>query len=77
MKKKSKEPTLHDLAVRLCEGDCVEFSGLVIRAKDVPEYECACFLCEMDSLCDKQMRDLCEEVDFYHDHGHYLELVNK
>lgn len=77
MKKMNKEPSIHDLAVRLCEGGQVEFFGLSIRAKDTPKDDDCCRLCEMDCLCLEDMRDLCYECDQYHGHQHYLELVVK
>lgn len=77
MKKKNKEPTFHDLAVRLCEGGQVEFNGLSIRAKDTPNGHDSCYYCHMDSLCDIMMSDLCLECDLYHNHAHLLELVNE
>lgn len=76
MKKKTKTPTLHDLAVRLCEGGQIEFGGLTIKAKDYVGAHVSCVDCQMDSLCDIMMSDLCLECDFYHNHAHLLELVS-
>lgn len=72
-----KEKELHTLAVRLCEGGAVWVSGLMVRAKRVPEEECACQLCKMDSACDKEMCDLCAESDGYDHHKHILYLYNQ
>lgn len=75
--KKTKTPTLHDLAVRLCEGGQVEVQGLVIRAIDVVDGFNPCYWCEMDSLCNVTIADLCFECDVYHNHSHLLKLVTK
>lgn len=76
-KRKKKEPSFHDLAVRLCEGGQVEFAGLTIKAKDYVGPRVSCADCQMDSLCDIMMSDLCLECDLYHDHPHYLVLANE
>lgn len=75
--KKTKTPTLHDLAVRLCEGDQVEFFGLFIRAKDTPIEHDSCSICKMDCICHHDMSELCRECDLYHNHAHYLVLANE
>lgn len=65
------------MAVTLCEGGAVWVSGLMVRAKRVPEEECACQLCEMDSACDIEMCDLCAECDGYDHQKHILYLDNQ
>lgn len=60
---KRKEMTLHDKAVRLCEGGVVECSGHYVRAKEIPDGFCPCMECSMDSACDMEMTDLCAECD--------------
>ncbi len=59
-------------AVRLCEGGAVCVSGLMVKAKRVPEGDLACQLCAMDSACDREMLDLCAECDCYDLHKHVL-----
>lgn len=71
-----KEKELHTLAVHLCEGDIVHFNGHFIMAKEVP-YENPCNECQMDSICDMAMTDLCAECDGYTHTKHYLQLANK
>ena len=68
---------LHRKAVTLCEGGSVQVSGLMVRAKRVPDEEFACQLCEMDSACDREMCDLCAECDGYDRHKHILYLYNQ
>lgn len=75
--KKTKVPTLHDLAVRLCEGGQVEFIGLSIKAKDALDPADPCLECQMDSICCMEMTDLCAECDGYHHHAHILVLANE
>lgn len=60
---KQKKMTLHEKAIRLCEGGVVECSGHCVRAKEIPEGFNACNECSMDSACDKEMHDLCVECD--------------
>ena len=64
-------------AVTLCEGGAVWVSGLMVRAKQVPEEEIACQLCEMDSAFDIEMCDLCAECDGYDHHKHILYISGK
>ena len=71
-----KEKELHTLAVRLCEGDIVQFNGHFIMAKEVPEGN-PCYECQMDSICDLSMTDLCAECDGYTHTKHYFQLVNE
>lgn len=69
---------LHKLAVRLCEGDVIWFKTHSIRAVDFFGEGIECNYCEMDSICDKDMSDLCAECDAYHRHKHILVLcINK
>ena len=73
-KKKQQEPSLHDLAVRLCEGGVVFFEGHSIKAKLAYEEVSCCEQCQMDSICNERIQDLCMECDFYDGHDHYLQL---
>lgn len=60
---KQKKMTLHEKAVRLCEGGVVECSGHFVRAKEIHEEIYACMACSMDSACDTEMCNLCDECD--------------
>lgn len=68
------ETKLHDLAVRLCEGDVISFKTHSIRAVDFFGKGIACEYCNMDSICDMDMTNLCGECDAYHRHEHILVL---
>lgn len=70
--KANKQMSLHDRAVRLCEGGIVECSGHYIKAKDVGKEEHPCWLCSMDSACNQEMCDLCFECDELTRSGHIL-----
>ena len=72
-----KRMTLHDKAVRLCEGGCVEIDGHVVRAKRIPDGFEPCNECEMDSICKMEMLDLCAECDALEKRKHILYLANK
>lgn len=70
-----KKATLHEKAVRLCEGGVVEIAGFFVRAK---RYEGDNFIpcpdCKMDSICNMQINRLCTECDEYEGCQHVLIL---
>lgn len=66
--------SLHEKALRLCEGGIVEINNLVVRAKVTDDISEACLLCEMDSLCDSEVTLLCVECDNLDHHNHYFVL---
>lgn len=66
---------LHSLAVRLVEGGTVSFEGHSIRAKVVDFGENPCMLCEMDSICNFRMVDLCAECETYGRKNYMLTLA--
>lgn len=65
-----KKLSLHDLAIRLCEGQRVEIYGLVLQAVD------ACNYCEMESICSHydDIETLCAECDRITRTTHILKL---
>ena len=67
---------LHQLAVRLCEGQVVWFNGHLLRAVDYKGDDNVCWECTMDCLCNIEMTNLCAECDGYHHHQHYLVLMD-
>lgn len=67
---------LHALAVKLCEGQPVFFQGHSIRARVIPQNYWACYFCDMDCLCNEDMRDLCLECDDYDRKKHILYLLS-
>lgn len=69
-----KETTLHEMAVRLCEGGAVEINGLVVKAKKVGNDITPCDICDMDCLCHGNMVLLCVELDSYDGFKHILYL---
>ena len=75
-KKKKKETSLHDLAVRLCEGGVIDYDGFALKAKDVGHEENPCYLCAMDSTCNMAMTDLCAECDGVTHTKHILMFAN-
>lgn len=80
MKKKTKEQnvdTLHAKAVRLAEGGVVEINGHFVRAIGVVCVDSPCYLCDMDSIYNEDMGDLCDEVDNYTHSTHILKLAYK
>lgn len=75
--KRKNELTLHDKAVRLCEGGVVECESHFVRAVKLPNYAEACENCEMDSACRYYMSRLCFECDVYEGKTHILKFAYK
>lgn len=69
--------TLHEMAVRLCEGGVIEYGGHFIKAKNVSDLDNPCQVCQMDCVCDMNMVDLCAECDTYTRTKHYLSFSNE
>lgn len=66
--------TIHDKAVRLCEGGVVECSGHAIRAVVIPPGFSGCDYCGMDSACNEDMQELCQACDAYDRQQHILKF---
>lgn len=75
--RKKKEMSLHDLAVRLCEGGIVDYGGFALKAKEVDMNETACNLCNMDCACNLSITDLCAECDAVTHTKHILMFANE
>lgn len=73
---KKKIPSLHDLAVRLCEGGVIDYGGYALKAEDVGHEENPCYLCSMDCVCNMAMSDLCAECDAVTHTKHILIFAN-
>ena len=69
-----KVKSLHDLAVRLCEGGVVWFEGLSIVAKELSDGDDACRVCNLDCICNEPLKELCVKCDSLVGKCHYLEL---
>ena len=76
-KKTTKRMTLHDMAVRLCEGGEVFFQGYGLKAMVVPHEVNACDVCHMDCICHDAMINLCSACDDYDRRKHLLYLANE
>lgn len=70
-----KESVLYKKAVRLSEGGYEECCGHLVKAVFHEGDENSCFLCEMDSICNMDMLDLCAEVGAYRRRPCFLQLV--
>lgn len=75
MTKKRKEMTLHDKAVRLCEGGTVECMGQFVKAVAIDTNDLPCIDCGMDSICRDELCDLCAECDNLTNENHILVLA--
>lgn len=60
-KTSKKAISIHKLAIALCEKRNVWLHGHTIRLVEVTGNKCPCYLCDMDSICDSQMVELCAE----------------
>lgn len=76
-KKKTKQMSLHDMAVRLCEGGVVEFNSLFLKAMVVPYEMNECDVCRMDCLCHDAIINLCSACNDYDRRKHLLYLANE
>lgn len=66
--------TLHEKAVRLCEGGVVFHCGYFFQAHTAPDEEVPCDVCELDSICRLEIVDLCGECEAYDGKRHYLTI---
>lgn len=71
----AKKMSLHEMAIRLCEGGIVEYGGYGIKAVQCDGDDNPCYLCEMDCICDLEMTDLCAECDGITRSKHFLKLA--
>lgn len=69
-----KRKSLHDLAVRLCEGAPVWFEGHSLVAITLPDWADACNECHLDSICNQNIEELCVECDALVRKNHCLNL---
>ena len=72
MGKKFKKPSLHEMAVTLCEGGIVEVYGHTFRAKEASDEFFPCQECRLDSECHGLVGELCAECDHLTKKDHYL-----
>lgn len=72
---KNKKETLHAKAVALCEGRIVQCGGLFVKAITIPPEQWSCYFCEMNSVCNMEMTNLCAECDGYDHQKHILKFA--
>lgn len=65
----------HDKAIRLCEGGIVEIDGHCVALMRNDSDDEDCYLCNMDSICHKEMADICFDCQLMMKTGCYLKLV--
>lgn len=66
--------SLHEKAVRLCEGGVVFHCGYFFQARTAPDDLLPCDICDLDSICRLEIADLCELCDAYDGKDHYLTI---
>lgn len=67
--------SLHELAVRLCEGGHVWFEGHWFKAVEVPLGFESCNECELDCVCHGSIAELCAECEAYSGKTYLLKFV--
>lgn len=72
-----KVVSLHEMAVRLCEGGTVWFECHSLRAVEVTDTDNPCFDCTMDCLCNFKMIELCAECEKLTGKRYRLKLVGE
>lgn len=76
-KKSNKAIRIHELAIALCEKRNVWFHSHPIRLVEVVGDSRPCYLCEMDSICDEEMVELCHECNVLLKRTCILKLVTR
>lgn len=77
MKKKKLDTlgmTLHEKAVRLCEGGVVFHRGYFFEAHTALDEVFSCDMCSLDCICREEVYLLCRECDMYDGKDHYLTI---
>ena len=71
--------TIHDKAIRLCEGDIVEIEGNWFRLVRFSEYfdDNACMECELGSICKMWHVNICAKCEIITRKRCCLHLVTK
>lgn len=72
---KNKKETLHAKAVALCEGRIVQCGGHFVKAITIPPEQWSCYFCEVSSVCNMEMTNLCAECDGYAHQKHVLKFA--
>lgn len=72
-----KEKSLHEMAVRLCEGGHVCIVGHFLKAVEVTDGFDPCNECDLDSVCVYDVQELCAECDSYTGTKHLLKFVHQ
>jgi hypothetical protein len=55
--------SIHEKAIRLLEGGLVEIDGLVFSIDEAGPEDDPCYTCELDSICSKNILNVCLEAD--------------
>lgn len=73
-----KEETIHQKAIRLVKGECVQNDSYVVRRVSNYTVNNDCFMCELDNLSSKEkcrLSCLCKGCDNISQEGGVLEIV--
>lgn len=62
-KRNKKEDSVHDKAIRLLEGGLVEIDNLVFSIEETDGLSGVCECCQLDSICSRNIQDVCAEAD--------------
>lgn len=75
MRKKIKVNSVHDKAIALCEGRPVQILGHTVKLCKNKYLEDSCNECEMDSICQGEMVDVCMECESITRERCFLKLI--
>lgn len=73
-KRNEKLQSVHDKAIRLLEGGIVEIDNLNFSIEEVEGDDIACTECQLDSICSKNIIDVCLETDLITRTRHKMNL---
>lgn len=65
---------IHQKAIRLREGGVEEIDGLWFVARESFGAIHPCDMCELDSICHGNVREVCDELDSWGKHNYFLAL---
>ena len=72
-----KKLSVHDKAIRLCEGGVVEVDANWVKAIVIDDDDSPCLVCPMDCACTDNMCELCNEMDAISGFKRVLKFVSE
>lgn len=73
-KKNGKLHSIHEKAIRLLEGGIVEIDGHCFSMTEIEGDDISCKECQLDSICSRNVIDVCVEADMITQTRHIMIL---